>query len=131
MLDGTLTEVKSRFGKNSIQINIEGDGKFIKQLPGVKSFTEYNNYIEIKIDENSDTNQILKSVADKVMVKRFEIVEPSLYEIFNKIMRPFRETAQLHRHQPGPEKVVIVICDTLIDKCLNVATYLCRFGQRS
>ena len=82
VLDGTLTDVKSRFGKNSIQINIEGDGKFIKQLDGVKSFTEYNNYIEIKIDENSDTNQILKSVADKVMVKRFEIVEPSLYEIF-------------------------------------------------
>ncbi len=82
VLDGTLADVKSRFGKNSIQINIDGDGKFIKELPGVKSFTEYNNYIEIKIDENSDTNQILKSVADKVMVKRFEIVEPSLYEIF-------------------------------------------------
>ncbi len=82
VLDGTLTDVKSRFGKNSIQINIDGDGKFIKELSGVKSFTEYNNYIEIKIDKNSDTNQILKSVADKVMVKRFEIVEPSLYEIF-------------------------------------------------
>ena len=36
VLDGTLTEVKSKFGKNSIQINIEGDGKFIKELPGVQ-----------------------------------------------------------------------------------------------
>lgn len=82
VLDGTLTDVKSKFGKNSIQIGIEGDGKFIKQLPGVMSFRETNNYIEIKIDVTSDTNQILKSIADKVLVKRFEIVEPSLYEIF-------------------------------------------------
>ncbi len=82
VLDGTLSEVKSKFGKNSIQISIEGDGKFIKELPGVKSFRETNNYIEIKIDATSDTNQILKSVVDKVFVKRFEIVEPSLYEIF-------------------------------------------------
>ncbi len=82
VLDGTLTEIKSKFGKNSIQISIEGDGQFIKELPGVKSFRETNNYIEIKIDTHSDTNQILKSVVDKVLVKRFEIVEPSLYEIF-------------------------------------------------
>ena len=82
VLDGTLTDVKSRFGKNSIQINIEGDGTFIKDLPGVKSFRESNNYIEIKIDSESNTNQILQSIASKVLVRRFEIVEPSLYEIF-------------------------------------------------
>lgn len=82
VLDGTLNEVKSKFGKNSIQLNIEGNGKFIKEIPGVKSFRESNNYIEIKIDDSSDTNLILRTVADKVLVKRFEIVEPSLYEIF-------------------------------------------------
>ena len=82
VLDGTLNEVKAKFGKDSIQINIEGDGYFINQIPGVKSMTEFNNYIEIKIEPNADTNQILKSVAEKVLVKRFEIVEPSLYEIF-------------------------------------------------
>ncbi len=82
VLDGTLNDVKAQFGNNSIQISIEGDGKFIQSLPGVKSFRENNNYIEIKFDTTSDTNQILSSVAEKVLIKRFEIMEPSLYEIF-------------------------------------------------
>lgn len=82
VLDGKLNDVKAKFGKNSIQIDIEGDGKFIKDLPDVKTFTEFNNYIEIKVAENTDTNRILKAVADKVLVKRFDIVEPSLYDIF-------------------------------------------------
>lgn len=82
VLDGTLTGVKSKFGKNSIQVDIEGNGRFIRDIEGVRSMTEFNNYIEIKIDESSDTNKILKAIADQVLVKRFDIVEPSLYDIF-------------------------------------------------
>ena len=82
VLDGTLSGVKSKFGKNSIQVNIEGNGRFIRDIEGVRSMTEFNNYIEIKIDESSDTNKILKAIADQVLVKRFDIVEPSLYDIF-------------------------------------------------
>ena len=82
VLDGKLNEVKSKFGKNAIQIDIEGDGKFTRELPGVKSMTEFNNYIELQIEENINTNMILKAVADRVLVRRFDIVEPSLYDIF-------------------------------------------------
>ncbi|KAA3633506.1 MAG: ATP-binding cassette domain-containing protein, partial [Calditrichaeota bacterium] len=66
VLDGTLTGVKSKFGKNSIQVDIEGNGRFIRDIEGVRSMTEFNNYIEIKIDESSDTNKILKAIADQV-----------------------------------------------------------------
>lgn len=82
VLDGTLSEVKSKFGKNSVQVDIEGDGGFIRGIEGVKGMTEFNNYIELKIDEKSNTNNILKAIADKVQVRRFDIVEPSLYDIF-------------------------------------------------
>lgn len=97
VLDGRLTDVKSKFGKNSVQIDIDGDGKFIKDLPGVKKFTEFNNYIEIKIDETSDTNAILKAVADKVLVRRFDIVEPSLYDIFIDMANV--DPSELNNHQ--------------------------------
>ena len=82
VIDGKLSEVKSRFGKSSIQLEIEGDGGFIQNLPGVRGFSEFNNYIEIRIDTNTDTNLILKEVANRVSVRRFEIMEPSLYDIF-------------------------------------------------
>ena len=82
VIDGKLSDVKARFGKNAIQLDIDGDGNFIAGLPGVKKMTEFNNYIEIQIDSETDTNAILKAIADKVKVMRFDIVEPSLYDIF-------------------------------------------------
>ncbi len=82
VLDGSLTEIKKRFGKNSIQIEMEGDGAFMASLPGVLSVTEFNNYIELGIDKKTNPNDILKVIIDKVTVRRFEVVEPSLYDIF-------------------------------------------------
>ena len=82
VIDGRLSDVKAQFGKNCIQIDMEGDGAFMSSLPGVKSISEFNNYIELSLEKDTNTDVILKSICDKVSVKRFEIIEPSLYDIF-------------------------------------------------
>ena len=82
VIDGRISEVKARFGKNTIQLDIEGDGTFVSSLAGVKDVINFNNYLELKLDEKADTNSILKAVAQKVTVRRFAIMEPSLYDIF-------------------------------------------------
>ncbi len=87
VLDGRLTDIKAQFGKNSIQLDIDGDGKFAAGLPGVKNLTEFNNYIELQLEPDADTNVILKAVAERVHVKRFGLVEPSLYDIFIDLAR--------------------------------------------
>jgi ABC-2 type transport system ATP-binding protein len=86
-LDGRLSDIKKGFGKNSIQVVLEGDGNFAKDLPGVESLTEYNNYIELKLAPEADTQAILKALTDKIAVRKFEIVEPSLYDIFIEVAR--------------------------------------------
>jgi len=82
VLDGSMSDVKSRFGQNTAQIEMEGDGAFVAGLPGVKNVREFNNYLELHLADDADGNAIIKTVADKVHVRRFEIVEPSLYDIF-------------------------------------------------
>ena len=82
VLDGKLADVKAQFGKNTVQIDIEGDGAFIKSLPGVAKMTEFNNYIEVHLADGADIDTILKAVVEKVSVRRFEVIEPSLYDIF-------------------------------------------------
>lgn len=82
VIDGKLNEVKARFGNNSIQFDIEGDGGFIHTLAGVKQVSEFNNYLELKLEDNADTNRILSEVTARVKVRRFDISEPSLYDIF-------------------------------------------------
>lgn len=87
VLDGRMAEIKTRFGTDTIQVEMEGDGAFAADIPGVESFTEFNNYIELKLGDNADTQMILKKLSEKVKISRFEIVEPSLYNIFIDVAR--------------------------------------------
>ena len=82
VLDGPLGDIKSQFGKNAIQLEIDGDGSFVRGLPGVKEVTDFNRYLELSLSEGADPDAILKSVLQRVKVRRFAIVEPSLYDIF-------------------------------------------------
>jgi len=87
VIDGKLSDVRTQFGSNSLQVEMEGDGGFIRSIAGVKNFTEFNNYIELDLEENADTNQILSDLIQKVRVKRFQIMEPSLYDIFIEVAK--------------------------------------------
>lgn len=82
VLDGKLGEVKSRFGRNSVQIAFEGDGQFMGSLPGVKEMTEFNNYVELRLADDIRPDTILKAAVERLTVYRFEVMEPSLYDIF-------------------------------------------------
>lgn len=82
VIDGKLSDVKSQFGKNAVQVEIDGDGAFIANIPGVANLTEFNNYLEITLADGADTRTILRSLTEKVSISRFELMEPSLYQIF-------------------------------------------------
>jgi ABC-2 type transport system ATP-binding protein len=82
VLDGSLSEVKSDHGKNSIHLEIDGDGSFLNSLPGVEQVTNYTNYSELTLSDISKSNEVLKAISDRVTVTRFERIEPSLYNIF-------------------------------------------------
>ncbi len=84
VLDGRLNDIKKKFGTNSLQIEIDGDGSFISSLEGVKDFIEFPNYIELELGNNANIREIITRINEKVDVKRFEIMEPSLYDIFIK-----------------------------------------------
>ncbi len=102
VLDGRLADIKSQFGRNAIQVSFDGDGSFIRSLPGVAGVTEYNNYLELRLGEGASAPALLKAIVDKVSVRRFEIVEPSLYEIFIEVAKVDRaEFAQSAGVQRG------------------------------
>jgi len=87
VLDGHLSDIKAKFGKNSIQVELDGDAAFARDIPGVDSITEFNNYIEIKVASKADIRMILRQLTEKVNIKRFELMEPSLYDIFIEVAR--------------------------------------------
>ena len=93
VLDGRMSEVKARTGRNTVHVELVGDGAFVKSLPGVASAIEYSNYYELSLNNCADTNALLRAIADRVQVRRFAIVEPSLYDIFIDLARLSEEEA--------------------------------------
>ena len=82
MLEGPVSEVKSRHGKNTIVLAYEGDGAFLAGLPGVQKVSDFGRYVEIRMAEGADPQGILREAAARLRVSRFEVVEPSLHDIF-------------------------------------------------
>ncbi len=74
-------KIKASYGKNHVQMQYEGD----PQLDGcelVESFNNYGNYVEVRLKPGADSQQLLRLASDRARISRFELVEPSLEEIF-------------------------------------------------
>lgn len=86
VLEGELKQVKSSFGKNSVQIAYDGNGDFLRNNPLVSSFNDYGNYVEVQMARGAETQQLLRMVAEHARIDRFEVMEPSLEEIFKEVV---------------------------------------------
>jgi ABC-2 type transport system ATP-binding protein len=82
VLDGTVSEVKAAHGKNTVVVAFDGDGSFLGSLPGVAKVSDFGQYVEIKMSDGADPQKLLGEVAARLRIRRFEIVEPSLHDIF-------------------------------------------------
>jgi ABC-2 type transport system ATP-binding protein len=86
VLSGTLREVKAQYGSNNIHIEFVGDGSFLQSLPGIGRVLLYRNAAELGLEDGVSPHQILAMIVERVDLRKFEIVEPSLYSIFLQIV---------------------------------------------
>ena len=82
VLEGELQEVKKPFGKNSVILELEGDDGFLQQLDYVQKVEQFENHIEVHLSDASRSQELLQAAVDKLNIKRFELVEPTLNDIF-------------------------------------------------
>jgi ABC-2 type transport system ATP-binding protein len=91
VLDGAVSEVKARHGKNTVALAYDGDGAFIASLPGVAKVTDFGQYVEVRLQDGADPQPLLREAAQRLRVRRFEIVEPSLHDIFVETVKSHGE----------------------------------------
>jgi ABC-2 type transport system ATP-binding protein len=82
VLEGSPASIKQRFGKNSLQIEFEGEGDFLQALPGVVRAGMSQNFAELVLADGTDTNAILHAAADRLQIARFARIEPTLEAVF-------------------------------------------------
>jgi ABC-2 type transport system ATP-binding protein len=86
VLQGDLKQVKAGYGKNNVQIQYEGNGAFLENNALVETYNNYGNYVEVRMAPGADPQELLHMVAEKSRVSRFELMEPSLEEIFIEVV---------------------------------------------
>lgn len=86
VLKGELRDIKRSYGKNTINLEFQGDAKFLDQLEDVRINNRSTNFAEIRILNGQNEQHILRKALDHVQVHKFEFVEPSLTEIFISVV---------------------------------------------
>jgi ABC-2 type transport system ATP-binding protein len=82
VLEGKLSDIKQQYGKNTVILDYDGDASFIRTLPDVEKIDDYGKFMEIKMKERSDPQDLLNKSVGKIRINKFEVREPTLNAIF-------------------------------------------------
>ncbi len=82
IVSGSLDNVKDDFGKKDIFIEGEHDFEFLKDFEGVEDFKMTKKGVKFTISDESYAENIYQNVTKLGYLKRFQVAEPSLNDIF-------------------------------------------------
>ena len=81
VLAGNLRQIKAGYERNHVIVEFEGSSAFLSsdEIAEVKNFS---GHAEIKLKPHGDAQKVLREAVAAATIFRFELVEPSLEEIF-------------------------------------------------
>jgi ABC-2 type transport system ATP-binding protein len=81
VLSGNLREIKSSYERNHVIVEFEGDSAFLNSAE-IAEAKNFSGHAEIKLKPHGNAQKLLHEAAAMAAIYRFELVEPSLEEIF-------------------------------------------------
>lgn len=87
VLDGEMGSVKASHGSRTVALAVDGDAGDIRSVLRdprlVARADDHTRFYEIELSDGADAQELLRRVIDSgVRVNRFELVQPSLHQIF-------------------------------------------------
>jgi len=81
VLSGKVREIKSRYERNHLIVEFQGSADFLNS-PEIAEAKNFSGHAEIRLKEHGDAQKLLRDASAAAVIYRFELVEPSLEEIF-------------------------------------------------
>ena len=88
VLDGSVSDVKQEHGGNNVALSLaEGDAQLVARVLSdqklVERVDDSNRFFEISLQKEADPQALLRRLVEAgARVQRFELVQPSLHQIF-------------------------------------------------
>ncbi len=91
VLDGTLQNIQDNYGSDTIRLQTDMGVHALEGIRGIEKINDYGQLQELRLEKQTDTQQILSEVMKKSRVMKFEVARPSLHDIFIRIASPERK----------------------------------------
>ncbi|RPH96861.1 MAG: ATP-binding cassette domain-containing protein [Calditrichaeota bacterium] len=85
VLDGTLASIQDQYGDDTLRLRVEDGADKLAHLPGIAKLTDLGQIQELRMAPGCDPHQVLTDIIQRTRVMSFEIVKPSLHDIFIRI----------------------------------------------
>jgi ABC-2 type transport system ATP-binding protein len=86
VLDGSLEDVKSRYGHDTVRVRVPGGAAALGRFAGIDSMNDHGNYQDLRL--SCDPQALLGELVRSGPVHHFEVTKPSLHDIFVRIANP-------------------------------------------
>jgi ABC-2 type transport system ATP-binding protein len=96
VLDGTLDEIQSMYGRDTIRLRTEDGMGALAGLAGIEEINDHGNVQEIRW--RGDSQELLEAVMARTRVTHFEVTRPSLHDIFVRIAAPHDTVVEASSH---------------------------------
>ena len=95
--NGSVRDIKSSFGRDTVRLDFSGSGTFISSLEAdglIRVVSQTTNTAELRLINGTASRKVLDEALGSVSdLYRFEVVEPSLHEIFVSVINSSRAAA--------------------------------------
>lgn len=88
VLDGTMDEIQADYPANRIRVSFAGESQSLPDLRDIANRTQSGRFHEFTMNRVDDSQSILAELANQRTVTHFEVIKPSLHDIFVEIAKP-------------------------------------------
>ncbi|ASB92551.1 ABC transporter ATP-binding protein [Bacillus subtilis] len=82
VVQGKLKEIKRSFGKKNVTIHSDDDLSFLQPHEGILQWKETADGVKLQIANEDISQEIFAMLQGKGFIRKFELEEPSLHDIF-------------------------------------------------
>ncbi|WP_240377065.1 ABC transporter ATP-binding protein [Bacillus piscicola] len=82
VLQGNLRDIKRSYGTKNVVIHSDHDLQFLESIQGVTNLEQTADGVTVQIKKEKVAEDLFYAIAEEGFVRKFEVEEPSLHDIF-------------------------------------------------
>jgi ABC-2 type transport system ATP-binding protein len=94
VLDGTLDSIQSAYGTDTVRVQLDEANGRLDDLPGVVKVIDFGRSQDLRLERGADPQRLLARLLERGPVLHFEVMQPTLHDIFVRIARADAQVAE-------------------------------------